>query len=303
MIARRTILAAGLLPLLAPAAQARAALRGTAMLAALEAQSGGRLGVMVRDCASGRGFGWRQHERFAHCSTFKLSLAGKVLADMAVRRIAPDEVLAYSVLDVLPGSPVTEAAAGHLGLAVGALAEAAVTRSDNLAANLLLARIGGPAGLTAFWRALGDSESRLDNPEPLLNRVAPGAVHDTTTPDAMAGTVARLLVGDALPADARAVLWGWMRAATTGLDRLRGGLPQGWVAGDKTGSEFGPEGDAQANDLAIALPPADHPHFRAPLAVAAYYLPGGRRAELGAADSAVLAAVMRIATDFRAWRG
>lgn len=273
------------------------------MLAALEARGGGRLGVAVHDCASGRGFGWRLDERFAHCSTFKLSLAAKVLVDCAAGRLSGAEVLPYSVLDVLPASPVTGAAAGNGGLPVLALAEAAVTRSDNLAANLLLARIDGPQTLTAFWRTLGDIQSRLDNYEPKLNRVAPGEAHDTTTPAAMAATLAQMLTGPALPVAVRAQLWQWMRAATTGLDRLRAGLPPGWIAGDKTGSEYGPEGDAQANDLALALPPPDDRHFRAPIAIAAYYQPGGRREALGSEVAAVLADVMRIATDPQAWHG
>ena len=276
---------------------------GVAKLSALERQAGGRLGVMVRDTASGRGFGWRQDERFAHCSTFKLSLAAMVLAQIDARHARGDEVLPYSVLDVLPASPVTEAEAANEGLPVFTLAEAAVERSDNLAANLLLARFGGPAAVTAFWRSLGDSVSRLDNKEPELNRVAPGAVHDTTTPVAMAETISKLLTGSVLSGESRARLWGWMKAASTALDRLRGGLPGDWQAGDKTGTMFGGLSAVRINDLALALPPAGDRHFRAPLAVTAYYEPAGALDDIRPADEAVLAAVMRIATDPNAWIG
>ena len=298
---RRTVLGALGAALIPVRAFASGPVPGVARLSALEDRSGGRLGVMVRDTATGRGFGWRQDERFAHCSTFKLSLAAMVLAQIDAGHAHGDDVLPYSVLDVLPASPVTEAAAGKQGLPIFTLAQAAVERSDNLAANLLLARFGGPAALTAFWRGLGDDVSRLDNNEPDLNRVAPGKVHDTTTPSAMAMTMSRLLTGSVLSGEARARLWGWMKSASTGLDRLRRGLPAGWQAGDKTGTMFGGLSAARVNDLALALPPVGDRHFRAPLAVTAYYEPAGNPDDIRPADEAVLAAAMRIVTDPAAW--
>ncbi|KUR78714.1 class A beta-lactamase [Novosphingobium sp. Fuku2-ISO-50] len=312
---RRTILGAlgaSLVPVPALAVPSARALTGAGWLGALERRSGGRLGVMVLDSARARGFGWRQDERFAHCSTFKLSLAAMVLAQIDAGRARGDEVVPYSVLDVLPASPVTGAAAekiaadpvlaGQEGLPVFALAEAAVERSDNLAANLLLARFGGPAALTAFWRATGDPISRLDHHEPALNRVAPGADQDTTTPAAMAATVARLLTGSVLSGESRARLWGWMKGAPTGLGRLRGGLPARWQGGDKTGTWTGAELPAKINDIALALAPVGDRHFSAPLAVTAYYEPLGTVDAVRPEDEAVLAAVMRIAADPAAWR-
>jgi beta-lactamase class A len=283
-------------------AVARGACAGTAQLAALERRAGGRLGVMVRGTVSGRGFGWRQDERFAHCSTFKLSLAAMVLAQIDAGRAKGDEILPYAVLDVLPASPVTEAAADKEGLPIFTLAQAAVERSDNLAANLLLARFGGPVALTAFWRGLGDTVSRLDHNEPVLNRVAPGEVHDTTTPAAMAVTVTRMLTGPVLSGESRARLWAWMKASPTGLDRLRAGLPAGWQAGDKTGSMFGGPWPVRVNDLALVLAPVGDGHGHEPLAVTAYYEPAGNGDAIRPADEAVLAAVMRIATDPGAWK-
>ncbi len=298
---------------LVPVPAFAAASTGAVRLAALEAQAGGRLGVMVLDSGTGRGFGWRQDERFAHCSTFKLSLAAMVLAQIDAGHARGEEVIPFSVLDVLPASPVTDAAAtriaadetlaGKEGMPILALAEAAVVRSDNLAANLLLARFGGPAALTAFWRALGDRLSRLDHHELELNRVAPGAEHDTTTPAAMATTVAHLLTRPNLSGESRAHLWAWMKACSTGRGRLRAGLPFGWQAGDKTGTWTSAGMTARINDLALVLAPVGDRHFTAPLAVTAYYEPPGTPDAVRPADEAVLAAVMRIATDPAAGHG
>src|SRR5690606_6927127 len=71
----------------------------------------------------------------------------------------------------------------------------------------------------------------------------------------------RLLVDDALSPASRERLSDWLRACETGEDRLRAGLPPGWIVGDKTGT--GQRGSV--NDVAIAWPPA-----RPPIIIAAY---------------------------------
>ena len=47
-------------------------------------------------------------------------------------------------------------------MALGELCAAALQRSDNTAANLLLTTIGGPPEITAFARSIGDDKTRLD---------------------------------------------------------------------------------------------------------------------------------------------
>jgi len=115
------------------------------------------------------------------------------------------------------------------------LAAAAVEVSDNSAANLLLPMIGGPEGLTAFFRAHGDSLSRLDRKEPDLNENEAGDPRDTTSPAAMAGLMARLLFKDMKPESAEK-LRSWLDQSKTGDHRIKAGLPEGWTSGSKTGS-------------------------------------------------------------------
>lgn len=241
---------------------------------AIEAAVGGRVGVFAVDVATGRELEHRPDERFAMCSTFKLPLAAVVLARVDRAELSLDERVAYGPADLLEHAPVTRAHLADGAMTVAALAEAAVTTSDNTAANLLLARVGGAAGLTAFVRALGDPVTRLDRDEPSLNENAPGDPRDTTSPRAMAKLALRVVCGDALSPARRALLSGWLRACATGKDRLRAGLPRDWPAGDKTGT--GRRG--AANDVAVAWPPG-----RAPVVVAAYLSDGG-------ADLAALAA-------------
>ena len=60
--------------------QVRANMLPTRELARLETLSGGRLGLYMRDTATGLEAGWRSQERFALCSTFKTLLAAHALS-------------------------------------------------------------------------------------------------------------------------------------------------------------------------------------------------------------------------------
>ncbi len=216
---RRAVLAAA-----AALAMPAAAAEG---LAALEARQGGRLGVAILDGGTGRVTAHRGEERFALCSTFKFLAAGLVLARVDRGEERLDRHIAYGREALVPYSPVTGPGAEAGGLTMGALCDAAVTLSDNTAGNLMLASFGGPEGLTAWLRGIGDPATRLDRWEPELNLVPAGEAGDTTTPLAMVGTMRRLLLGEALSAASREQLAAWLVGCRTGDARLRAGLPPG----------------------------------------------------------------------------
>ncbi|MCA1377883.1 MULTISPECIES: class A beta-lactamase [unclassified Bradyrhizobium] len=226
-----------------------------------ERESGGRIGLYAENLATGKKLAWRADERFVMCSTFKASLAANVLArvDRGEEQLAA--MIPYGQADLLEYAPVARENLAAGKMSVGEMCKAIVELSDNTCANLLLARIGGPAALTAFWRSLGDTTSRLDHNEPELNRSQPGDPRDTTTPAAMAGNLRRLVAGEALSPASRALLTDWMVNCKTGANRLRGGLPAGWKIGDKTGNN----GKDASGDIAVAWPKPD-----TPILIAAY---------------------------------
>jgi beta-lactamase class A len=133
--------------------------------------------------------------------------------------------------------------------------------SDNTAANLLLAEVGGPQAVTAYARQLGDGVTRLDRNELELNSGAASDPRDTTSPAAMVVDMEKLLVGDVLSARSRQQLIDCLATATPGLNRIRKGVPADWHGDDKAGT-----GDSWTNDLAILWPPG-----RKPILVAAYF--------------------------------
>jgi len=234
---------------------------GPERLREIEQKSGGRLGVAILDTASSATLTHRADERFPMCSTFKLLAAAAALARVDRKDDALDRRISFGKDDLLEYAPVTTARVREGAMTLGELCEAAITISDNTAANLILATLGGPAGLTAYARSIGDELTRLDRTEPTLNEAIPGDVRDTTTPAAMLNNLKQLLLGKALSPALRDTLTAWLVANKTGDARVRAGVPAGWRVGDKTGS--GNHGTT--NDVAIVWP-----NRRAPILIAAY---------------------------------
>jgi beta-lactamase class A len=220
--------------------------------AAIEASSDARVGVYVRDTATGRTVTWRSGERFPFASTIKAPLAGAVL-----QRVSPSDlsrVVRFDQADLVPNSPVTEQHVDD-GMPLRDVLDAALRFSDNTAANLLFEQIGGPAGLDRALDALGDQVTDPQRLEPDLNTAVPGEARDTTTPRAIATTVGAYLLDETLPADDRELLRSLMVTNTTGDDLIRAGVPDDWVVADKTGgAAYGVR-----NDVAVAFPPGRGP--------------------------------------------
>ena len=255
MNTRRSVLALALMPW-APAFAAD----HEAEFKQLERLTGGRIGLYAQNLDTGAKIAWRADERFLMCSTFKASLAAAVLQRVDRGQEHLDRQISCGPADLEEYAPTTKAALGskatrnaldqnaRASMSVEALCKAAVELSDNTAANLLLKSIGGPPALTAFWRGEGDQVSRLDRTEPELNRAIPGSASDTTTPAAIAGTLRRLVLGKTLSDASREKLTDWLIGCQTGANRLRAGLPKGWMIGDKTGNN----GHDAFGDIAVA---------------------------------------------------
>jgi len=282
---RRTLLTAMGATAVTACTMPRGATADDTELAAIRAASGGRLGVFALDTATGATIGRDADARYAMCSTFKAPLAAAILVEVDAGRLRLDQPVRFTRADLVPHAPVVEAALDRGALSVEALCQGTVEVSDNVAANLLLPLIGGPAGFTRFARSSGDNVTRLDRFEPELNIVRGGDLRDTTTPAAMVGLMRAFLTGDTLTPASRDRLIGWMTASPTGRERLRARLPADWRAGDKTGTS----GEGYFNDIAVLWPPN-----RAPILVACYLdAPGLQPERANAAHADVGALIAR----------
>lgn len=229
----------------------------TKTLQELEKSYDGRIGAVGIDLGTGRTVGYRADERFPFNSMFKVFACSAVLHK--ARTDDPglmDRVIRWQpaeMAELTANSPETTEYT-DTGMTPAQLCRAGITKSDGFAGNMLLKQIGGPRGLTEFFRATGDRTSRLDRPEPGLIEWKPGEERDTTTPAAAAQTFTKLTTGKTLHTLDRALLVGWLKANRTGANRIRAGLPKDWTIGDKTGSG-GASNYGTANDLAIVWTP------------------------------------------------
>ncbi|MWA07921.1 class A beta-lactamase [Streptomyces sp. BA2] len=262
---RRAILALGAGTALATAISPRAFASSPTggelakQLSGLEQEYSARLGVFARDTVTGRTVTYRADEHFPMCSVFKTLAAAAVLRDLDRNGTFLAQRIRYTSEDAMNSGyhPITGRPENLAdGMTVGELCAAAVSHSDNGAANLLLRELGGPTAITRFCRSIGDKTTRLDRWEPALNSAEPWRKTDTTSPRAIGHTYARLILGNALAGEDRSRLTGWLMSNTTNGERFRAGLPADWTLADKTGGgkEYG-----VANDVGVVWPPGKSP--------------------------------------------
>ena len=220
---------------------------------ALEAEFDARLGVYAVETGSGEVVAFREEERFAFASTFKALLAGVVLAENSLQEM--ERVVTFDEEVLVPHSPVVEENL-ESGMSLLELCDATVRYSDNAAANLLLEEVGGPEGFgAALVDLVGDEVTRPVRWETELNEAVPGDERDTSTAEALAGSLAEFTLGDVLPVDRREVLVDLLERNTTGDALIRAGVPEGWGVGDKTGAG----GYGTRNDIGVLWPVEDDP--------------------------------------------
>jgi beta-lactamase class A len=214
----------------------------------LERQYNAYAGLFATDIGSGRTLTHRADDPFAMCSTFKAYATSCVLQKAQRGELDLQQAVFIDPGALLPNSPVTAPQAGKT-MPLAQLCAAALQRSDNAAANLLLQAIGGPPAITEFARSIGDDRTRLDRWEIELNTAIPGDARDTSTPRALGSGVQSLLTGTVLGESKRRQLEDWMRGNVTST--MRAGLPPGWATADKTGTgDYG-----STNDIGIAYGP------------------------------------------------
>ncbi|TYC67221.1 class A beta-lactamase [Stappia sp. BW2] len=220
-----------------------------------------RIGVAVLDTETGKTWTHRADERFPLNSTFKAFLCAALLEKGEQGDLQPEHRVKIRKEDLVTYSPVTEKKIGSGGMTYLELCDAAITISDNAAANLVLEAVGGPQGLTEYLRSIGDTITRLDRAEPTLNEGQPGDDRDTTTPAAAVATLQKLVLGDALSPTARTRLTDWLLDNQVGKATLRAGLPEEWPVADKTGAG----GNGSRNNIGVIWP-----DDRKPVVIAVY---------------------------------
>jgi beta-lactamase class A len=253
----------------------------------IEQRLDARVGLAVHDTGSGRQWLHNADERFPMASTFKVLACGTLLRQVDEGGNEIDRTVPIREADLIPYAPVTQSMVGQQ-MSLGDLCAATMRTSDNVAANKVLGEIGGPDGVTAFLRSIGDGTTRLDRNEPDVNEATPGDPRDTTTPAAMAVTLRKLVLNDALSPASRERLTAWLISNEVGGPLLRAGIPQEWRIGDRSGAG----GHGTRGIVAIIWPPE-----REPIAAAIYITGTDATMEERNAAIAELGAALAAAVD------
>lgn len=248
-------------------------------IARLAAPIGGKVGVAAWKLdGKGERVLLNENERFPMASTFKIAVAGAILAQVDAGKLRLEQLVPVQPDDVVPSEGIASLAV-HPGvsLSVHNLLELMLTWSDNTATDVLTRQAGGPEAVTAWVRKQGVQEQRIDRDTNALIRAfynlpATGSLkqlfetaekndpkleerssqpnpafdndpRDSSTPNAMAQLLTRIFNKQALGASSTDVLIDIMQRCHTGDRRLRGKMPAGTVIADKTGTIGGTVND------------------------------------------------------------
>lgn len=256
-------------PVPAERAKARAAIE--AQILRLSELSGGEVGVMARHLETGLTVASKSRDHFPMASTFKIAVAGAVLAQVDAKRLSLDQMVPVDPALIVPSEGIAEVFPfPGISLSVRNLIETMMTKSDNTATDLLTRLAGGPGAVTAWVRSVGVEDLRVDGDTagiigrfymvppgeavvPYVTKAlaadpgledrasAPDAKYgddprDTTTPEAMVKLLSRIVDDHVLSAGSTDVLLGAMERCSTGPKRIKGMLPAATVVKHKTGT-------------------------------------------------------------------
>lgn len=214
-----------------------------------------RLGVCIYNVNDKSIIGYRAHERFAMCSTFKLLLAAIILKEVDSGKFSLNQEIAISADGLKPYSDIVEKALLKGKITIYDAIKSSQENSDNISANALLKILGGPQIFTQKLRETGDKITRLDRIEPKMNLVKRDDILDTSTPYAFAKTTAFLLFGNYLSKQSNELLKNFTINTKTGTKRLRAGLGKKFIIGNKTGTGVSSDLPNKYNDVAIIYGP------------------------------------------------
>jgi beta-lactamase class A len=193
-------------------------------------------------------------------SVFKAPLAlaalhliegGQLSLDDPIRFRASDRILprAYSPLqDQYP--------AAEVDIPLRQLLALAVSLSDNVAADVVLRIIGGPAVVDAYIKATGIGGFHIEDNEAALHRDAAAQYRNWFEPAAAVQFLRLLSDHPPLTAEYAALLLGWMRDTPRADQRIKGRLPAGTIVMHKPGTSDTDKGlTAATNDIGLITLP------------------------------------------------
>lgn len=266
-----------------------------ARIAALGSNFGGKVGISVRDVATGWSTGYGETRLCPQQSVSKFWVAITVMDAIDHGTLTLNDPVLITRNDLTLFHQPIRALVGDSGYraTVGELLDRAITESDNTANDSLLRTVGGPAAVRATLARLGINSVRFGPGERLLQsriagmswdqsmsqgngfevaraRLSPDTRRralldyiadpmDGAAPAAITSVLAQLDRGTLLsPASSRYLL-GVMGRTKTGARRMKAALAPGWELAHKTGTgqQYGST-VAGFNDVGLLTAPDGH---------------------------------------------
>ncbi|MFL6733609.1 MAG: serine hydrolase [Sphingomicrobium sp.] len=210
-------------------------------LASLVARKSADVGIAVLDLKSGESVNIRGHRSYPMASTVKIAVAATYLAQIENGQRTYDHRIG--------------------GVTASSLMDRMITRSDNVATDMLLKDMGGPDTVHQWLARNQITNIRVDRTIAQLLRAQRDLwdKRDSATPVAMVELLRRIDTGTLLKPDSRSYLLGLMKRCMTGRNRMKALLPSGTLVEHKTGTLNGLSDDVgfitmpDGRRLAIAI--------------------------------------------------
>lgn len=200
-----------------------------AAIVALEKKYDAAIGVSLRDAKGKVLLEWRSRERFPLTSTVKALECARVYELGLDNHYAP-----IKTTPIVPHSPVYGKVDPDTQVTLKEACRAALSQSDNRAANFIFVHTGGPKALTEWLRQKGDNTTRSDRLEPDLNLSGKNEYRDTTTPSNASLNWQRF--DSTLPQAAREQWLSDLASNQMASNLFRSRLPENWTLYDRSGA-------------------------------------------------------------------
>jgi beta-lactamase class A len=195
-------------------------------------------------------------------SVFKLHIALAVLSEIDKGKFSLGQKVEVRKNDLLPEdfwSPLRDENPNGGSFTIARLIQYAVSQSDNVACDVLIRLIGTPKTVEEYFKKNNIQDIAIAFSEEEMQAKWENMFQNWTTPIAASNTLKIFYENDnsLLSKNSYAFFWKTMKETSTGLNRLKGSLPDGTIVAHKTGtSGTNKEGLTPAtNDIGIIFLP------------------------------------------------
>lgn len=233
-------------------------------IAAIAAEAGGEVGVFAQNLTTGWKTAHLDSARYPMQSTFKFPIGMAILHQIDGGKLQLEQPvyidqkwMKRGAWNLRTWSPLRDSfPQGNVKVPLSKLLSLMVSKSDNIACDILIDLAGGEAEINDYIHSLGVKDMAIVASEEKMNAAWDVQFTNWCHPHAYVQLLEIMNKGTALSKTSNDFLWKIMTETTTGPARLKGQLPPEIVVAHKTGTSGGKDGvTAATNDVGIIMLP------------------------------------------------